>query len=178
MIDSHTHLGSIKRVPRVGMDKLPPRMLAEIRFYSVVVWIHVTAVVAAFGALFAYPIFLAVNARAPIAERANFHRLQIAFSKYLTGPAIAVILLAGIYLASDAHLWSQAWLQAGFALLLVIAGLGITVLRRGEENLIEASEAGDERRYASRLATLRVWVLVTLVLIVVTIFLMTAKPFA
>ena len=73
-------------------------MLAAIRLYDVVLWIHITAVVTAFGALFAYPIFLAVNARAPLAQRAGFHHLQIAFSKRVTGPAIGVILLAGIYL--------------------------------------------------------------------------------
>ena len=49
-------------------------MSAAIRFYDVVLWIHITAVVAAFGALFAYPIFLAVNARAPLAQRTGFHR--------------------------------------------------------------------------------------------------------
>jgi hypothetical protein len=153
-------------------------LAAEIRFYDVVLWIHVTSVVAAFGALFAYPVFLAVNAKAPLAERANFHRLQIAFSKYVTGPVIAVVLLAGIYLASDAHLWSRTWVVVPFVLLLVIAGLGITVLRRGEEQLIEASQSGDEPAYASTLATLRAWVLLTLALIVVAIFFMTAKPFA
>jgi len=72
-----------------------------------------------------------VNARAPIAERANFHRLQIAFSKFSTGPAIGVVLLAGVYLASEHHLWSRTWVIVPFILLLVIAGLGVTVLRRG-----------------------------------------------
>jgi len=38
--------------------------VVAITLYDVVLWIHVTAVVVAFGALFAYPIFLAVNARA------------------------------------------------------------------------------------------------------------------
>jgi Predicted integral membrane protein (DUF2269) len=152
-------------------------MLAQVRFYDVVLWIHVTAVVTAFGALFAYPIFLTVNAKAPIAERANFHRLQIAFSKLITGPTIGVVLLAGIYLASDAHLWSHAWVIVPFILLLVIAGLGATVLRRGEQSLIASSQAGDEAAYARTLATVRIWTLVTIALIVITIFFMTAKPF-
>jgi hypothetical protein len=55
-------------------------MFAEVTFYDVVLWIHITAVVTAFGALFAYPVFLAVNAKAPLSQRANFHRLQVAFS--------------------------------------------------------------------------------------------------
>jgi hypothetical protein len=153
-------------------------MAGTVTFYDVVLWIHISAVVTAFGALFAYPVFLAVNAKAPLAERANFHRLQIAFSKRVTGPTIAVVLAAGVYLASDAHRWSQAWVGIGFALLLVIAGLGATVLRRGEERLVASAQAGDEADYEATLARVNVWVAVTLVLIVITIFLMTAKPFS
>ena len=129
-------------------------MLA-VRFYDVVLWLHITAVVTAFGALFAYPVFLAVNAKAPIAQRTTFHRAQIAFSKRITGPAIGVILLAGIYLASDADLWSKVWVTVPLVLLFVIAGLGATVLRRGEESLVATSEAGDEAGYASALAGVR-----------------------
>jgi Predicted integral membrane protein (DUF2269) len=153
-------------------------MLATIRFYDVVLWVHITAVVTAFGALFAYPVFLAVNAKAPLAQRASFHRLQIAFSKRITGPAIGVVLLAGIYLASDAHLWSKVWVIVPFIMLLVIAGLGATVLRRGEERLAGTSESGDEAGYAGALSTVTSWTLVTIALIVITIFFMTAKPFA
>ena len=47
-----------------------------------------------------------------------------------------MILLAGIYLATDAELWDQAWVGISFVLLLVIAGLGATLLRRGEERLV------------------------------------------
>jgi hypothetical protein len=63
-------------------------MMPAVALYDIVLWLHITAVVVAFGALFAYPIFLAVNARFPIAQRAGFHHAQIAFSKRVTGPAI------------------------------------------------------------------------------------------
>ena len=152
-------------------------MLA-ITFYDVVLWVHVTAVITAFGALFAYPVFLAVNARAPIAERAGLHRAQIAFSKRVTGPVIGLILLAGIYLATDADVWSEVWVTVPLVLLFVIAGLGATVLRRGEERLAATAEAGDEAAYSGVLAGVRTWTYVTLALIVVAIFFMTAKPFA
>lgn len=103
--------------------------------------------------------------------------MQVAFSKRITGPAIVVILLAGIYLATDAGLWAETWVTVPFVLLFVIAGLGAIVLRRGEERLVATSEAGDEAGYASALATVRPWTYVILALIVVTIFIMTAKPF-
>ncbi|HEY0517365.1 MAG TPA: DUF2269 family protein [Solirubrobacteraceae bacterium] len=152
---------------------LPP---ATIHFYDVVLWIHITAVVVAFGALFAYPLFLSVNAAAPIAQRASLHRLQIAFSKRVTGPAIAVVLAAGIYLASDAHLWSRAWVGGGLGLLIVIAGLGATALRKGEQRLLALAEAQDEAGYARELRTLMRWTLLTLALLVAAIFLMAVKP--
>ena len=151
-------------------------MALAVTFYDFVVWIHVTAVVVAFGALFAYPIFLAVNARAPLAERAALHRAQIAFSQRVTGPAIGVILLAGIYLATKAKLWDQAWVGISLLLLFVIAGLGVTVLRRGEESLVALSDSGDEAGYAKALATLRTWTFVTLALVVIAVFFMAAKP--
>lgn len=145
--------------------------------YDVILWIHITAVFAAFGTLFAYPVFLAVNAKAPLSQRANFHRLQIAFSKRITGPAIGVVLAAGVYLASDAHLWSQAWVPVGLVLLVVIAGLGATVLRKGELALIAASESGTEEDYAGVLSRVSRWTLLTIALIAFTVFDMTAKPF-
>ena len=150
-------------------------MLA-ILFYDVVLWVHITAVVVAFGAVFAYPVFLAVVAKAPIGQRATFHHAQITFSKHVTGPTIGVILLAGIYLATDRDLWSETWVTVPFVLLFIIAGLGATLLRRGEERLAATSEAGDEAGYAAALATLRSWTYVTLALIVIAIFFMTAKP--
>ncbi len=151
--------------------------VVAVTFYDVVVWIHVTAVVVAFGALFAYPVFLAVNARAPIGQRAGLHRAQIAFSRRVTGPVIGVVLLAGVYLATDAEVWDEAWVGISFLLLLVIAGLGATLLRKGEEALAATAEAGDEPGYASALAIVRRWTLITLALIVFVIFLMTTKPF-
>jgi hypothetical protein len=152
-------------------------MLFAVRFYDVVLWLHITAVVIAFGALFAYPVFLAVNARAPIAQRAALHRMQIAFSKRVTGPTIGVILLAGAYLASDADVWSKAWLIVSVVMLFVIAGLGATVLRRGEERLLGLAEAGDDGEYGTALSSVLRWTYVVLALVVVTIFFMAAKPF-
>ena len=147
-------------------------------FYDVVLWVHITAVVIAFGALFAYPVMLAANARAPLAERAGLHRAQIAFSKTVTGPVIGLVLLAGIYLATDRSYWSEVWVTVPLVILFVVAGLGATVLRRAEEGLIAASEAGDEAGYGTALGSAKQWTLIVAGLIVVAIFFMTAKPFA
>jgi uncharacterized membrane protein len=151
-------------------------MLA-VSFYDVVLWVHITAVVAAFGPLFAYPVLFAVASKLPVGQRAVLHRTQIEISKKITGPVIGVILLAGIYLATDRELWPEPWVSSSFMLLLIIAGLGATVLRRNEERLVELADAGDEGGYAGALPALRTWTLITIALVVLTIYLMTAKPF-
>lgn len=152
-------------------------MLA-ITFYDTVLWVHILAVVVAFGALFAYPVFFAVNAGAPIAERAGLHRMQIAFSKKVTAPVLGVVLLAGAYLATDRDAWAEAWVSVPLVILFVVAGLGATVLRRSEEGMVESSAAGDEPAYATALAQAKQWTYVTLGLVVLAIFFMTVKPFA
>lgn len=131
--------------------------MCAVLLYDVVKWLHITAVVAAFGPLFAYPVLLAAVAKAPVGQRAFMHRVQIEVSKKITGPVIGVILLAGIYLATDRDLWSEFYVSASFVLLLVIAGHGATILRRNEERLVELADAGDEDGYAGVLPTLRMW---------------------
>lgn len=152
-------------------------MLA-ITFYDTVLWVHIVAVVVAFGALFAYPVFFAVNAAAPITERTGLHRMQIAFSKKVTGPVLGVVLLAGAYLATDRNSWAEVWVTVPLLILFVVAGLGSTVLRRSEEAMVESSAAGDETAYATALGQAKQWTFVTLGLITLAIFFMTVKPFA
>ncbi len=152
-------------------------MLA-ITLYGTVLWIHVLAVVVAFGAIFAYPVFLGVNAREPLSQRGALHRQQIAFSKRVTGPVIGVVLLAGIYLAADSDSFNEVWVVVPLILLFVVAGLGATVLRQAEVGMLGASESGDEASYATALASAKSWTLVTIALIVVAVFFMAAKPFA
>lgn len=151
--------------------------MIAVRLYDLVLWLHITAVLVGFGALFAYPVFLAANARAPIGARANLHRLQIAFSKRVTGPAVAVILLAGVYLASKGHYWSKAWVSVPLVLLFVVAGLGATVLRKGEERLLALAEEDRAQDYDAAMQALARWTLLTGALVLVAVFFMVAKPF-
>ncbi|MBA2348152.1 MAG: DUF2269 family protein [Solirubrobacterales bacterium] len=152
-------------------------MLA-ITLYDTVLWLHIVAVIVAFGALFAYPVFFAVNASAPITERTGLHRAQIAFSKKVTGPVLGVVLLAGAYLASDRDYWSEVWVSVPLLILFVVAGLGATVLRRNEQALLDTATAGDDLAYAEALGKAKTWTLVILALVVVAVFFMTVKPFA
>jgi hypothetical protein len=168
--------------------------------YEVVLAIHIMAVVVAFGVTFAYPIMLAVGARHDRRSLALVHRLEYTIERRLINPGLLLVLLAGAYLASDGHHWSEFYVQWGLAVTIVIGGLVGSVMiptaKRAE--VLAASEAasseesarrggtpgGDGVRQASamseeyRALTRRLAMVGSLVslLVLVTILLMVVKP--
>jgi hypothetical protein len=81
------------------------------------------AVVVAFGVVFAYPIMFAVAARHDPRGLPLLHRVEYTTERLLINPGLALVLLAGIYLASKGHYWSDFFVQWGLAAVVVIGGL-------------------------------------------------------
>jgi hypothetical protein len=92
-------------------------------FYEVVLAIHIMAVVVAFGVVFAYPIMFAVAARHDPRGLPLLHRVEYTIERLLINPGLGLVLLAGIYLASKGHYWSDFFVQWGLAAVVVIGGL-------------------------------------------------------
>src|SRR3954469_19754449 len=111
-------------------------MLA-ITFYSVVLSVHIMAVVVAFGFSFAYPVVLSWARRSVPASMPLIHQVSGRVNRMVTSPALVVVLLAGVYLASDADVWSEAWVSVPLVILVVIGGIGGMVLMPGERRLAE-----------------------------------------
>ncbi len=149
--------------------------MPAVSLYNVVVWIHVSAVVIAFGSVFSYPLWFAHVARAPMAEKAFFHRMQARIGRYVVGPAMVVILLAGAYLATDRDLWSEVWVTVPLVILFVISGLWGAILAPREERLVALAEAGDEAAYGPLFAQVRTMTYVALALVLVAAFFMVTK---
>jgi hypothetical protein len=91
--------------------------------YEVVLAIHIMAVVVAFGVVFAYPIMFAVAARHDPRGLPLLHRVEYTIERLLINPGLGLVLLAGIYLASKGHYWSDFFVQWGLAAVIVIGGL-------------------------------------------------------
>ncbi len=91
--------------------------------YEVVLAIHIMAVVVAFGVTFAYPIMFAVAGRHDPRSLPLVHRIEYTVERMLVNPGLALVLLAGIYLASKGHYWSDFFVQWGLAAVVVIGGL-------------------------------------------------------
>jgi uncharacterized membrane protein len=157
-------------------------IVQAVTFYDVVLTVHILAVVVAFGVVFAYPVLDAYLRRAMPGNLAALHNLHLAIGRRVISPAMIVVLLAGLYLAIDRWSLGDPWISATFAILFVLFGLMGGVLTPADRRLVQLAErdassgsgpSADyerERRRADLVGSL------VLLLVVVAIFLMVAKP--
>jgi hypothetical protein len=153
--------------------------------YKIALFLHILAVVLAFGPTFGYGVFFSVAPQYPRAVPAILTGIQRC-DRYLVNPGMIVLLLAGIYLlvASD-DAWSSgdAFISFGFLAIIVLFGLQHAFFRPQTAKALELAErdlkAGEEfspefEEISQRLS--QVGGLAGLI-VVVTIFFMSYKPF-
>jgi uncharacterized membrane protein len=157
--------------------------MAAFTFYNAVLAIHILAVVLAFGVVFAYPIIDSQAKRAGPVALPGLHRLHVVLATRLVQPAMTVVLAAGLYLAFQEP-WSlgDPWISATFAILVVLFGLTGAVLVPADRRLAELAErdlqdgGGPSADYVALSRRADVVGSVALLLVVVAIVLMVAKP--
>jgi uncharacterized membrane protein len=155
--------------------------------YDSILALHIIAVVLAFGWTFALPITYAVAVKCDPRSLPVLHRIEYTISRFMLNPALVVILVAGIFLASDGHHWSEFFVQWGLAAVVVIGGLVGSVLipaaKRAEKAVrgdIEAwagsgeFQPGEDYRAATR--RLNTVGSAASLLVLVTIVMMAVKP--
>jgi uncharacterized membrane protein len=160
----------------------------KLTFYNVVLFVHISAAVAAFGGLFGYGIVGALLTRPGQARHVPFwHRVQHELGNKLITPAAVVILIAGIYLAAAGNYgFSEAFVGIGIVIVVVLLGLGHgffgpTELRAAEaaQRDIDAAGGGEVtlgaeyQALAKRLATVGI---IANLLVLAAIFVMVIKP--
>lgn len=153
-----------------------------ITLYSLSVFLHVTAVVVGFGATFAGAVLFPVASQVDARHIPYAHKVSLAIGRYLTTPALTLVILTGIYQTLDGP-WGfeEPWIGATFAIAIVLGGLQggyftPTDRRLGaqaEQELAAGGLSDDYRRRAAVEA--RMGGLAGL-LIVVALFLMITKP--
>jgi hypothetical protein len=157
-------------------------LLANVTGYSVGLFIHILAVVLAFGPTFAYGLIFSVMPKYPRAAPALFDAIR-KVDTYLVNPGMIVVLLAGIYLMSDGN-WdgSEAFITVGFLAILILFGLqhaffrpqGRKAQELAERDLKHGDSFSEEFEEVSRRLSM-VGPIAGLI-VVVTIFFMTVKP--
>jgi hypothetical protein len=111
-----------------------------VTFFDVVLSVHIIAVVIAFGATFAYPVFLTAITKADPRALPSLYRAFHAVSQRVIMPGLAVVIICGIYLASKLHVWSAFFVQWGLGVSLVIGAIEGMFLAPNERRLIEAAD--------------------------------------
>jgi hypothetical protein len=162
--------------------------IALISFYSVVLFIHIAAVVLAFGVTFAYPLVFAVARQQYPRHMAFFHHIQSVIGQRMIAPIGGVILLAGIYLAiKGPYDFGDPWIGVTLLFLIIILGVGGGYIGPREERLADMAERDIAaspvdgsirfgRDYERLFAQVRGATLAMNALILIAIFLMVTKP--
>jgi Predicted integral membrane protein (DUF2269) len=98
--------------------------LAAITLYDFSVFLHVTAVVVGFGSTFAESLMFPVALKLGNRYLPYVHRLQLAINQRFATPALAVVLVTGIYQVIEGR-WSfgSFWISASLAIVIALGAL-------------------------------------------------------
>jgi uncharacterized membrane protein len=151
--------------------------------YRIALFLHILAVVLAFGPTFGYAFFFSVTPQFPRSAPAILAGVQ-KVDRYLVNPGMIVLLLAGIYLLADGP-WetSDAFIGIGFVAIIVLFGLQHAFfqpqVRKAKELAERDLQAGDALSDEFVALGDRIGKVGTLagLIVVVTIFFMAYRPF-
>jgi Predicted integral membrane protein (DUF2269) len=151
--------------------------------YKFALFLHVLAVVVAFGPTFAYALFSTVSQKYPRATPALLEGIQRS-DRYLVTPGMVILLLAGIYLLVDGD-WetNEAFISVGFVAIFILFGLQhgffTPQVRRAREIAERDLESGDglSEEYVALAQRIGKVGSIAGLIVVVAIFFMTYKPF-
>lgn len=115
-------------------------MLAGVAFFDVVLAVHIMAVVFAFGATLAYPVLLGVIGKADSRALPALYKALHAISVRVIMPGLTVVLICGIYMASDHKLWSTFFVQWGLGAVVVIGAVEGMFLSPNEKRLVQVAD--------------------------------------
>ena len=105
-------------------------MTATITAYGVGLFLHILAVVLAFGPTFAYGFFVATAERDDPRSVPTMLRAIQKVDRFLVQPGMLIVLIAGIYLLSKGNISaSESWVSVGFLAIVVLFGLSHALFR-------------------------------------------------
>jgi uncharacterized membrane protein len=158
-------------------------MSFAISFYDLSVWVHVSAVVVGLGTTFVGAVSFPLAMRAGTRYLPYAHELQLVISQRITGPALGLIIVTGVYQTIDAD-WGfgSFWISATFAIVIVLGAMQGVYFTPTDRKLgamatreVEAtgSVSEDYQRQARREALIGA---IAGLLVIAAVFLMVTKP--
>ena len=156
-----------------------------VSFYDVALFFHILAVVLAFGPTFAYGVFIAFATREGGSAVPPVGRAIVAWDRLAGTLGMTVVLLSGLYLVSDGP-WeaSDFFVSWGFLAILILFGLvhGFFAPRtRQAVQLAERDLGSGGGKLSDEFDELSAKISkvggIAGLIVVLTIYVMTAKPF-
>ncbi len=129
-------------------------LVPAVAFSDFILAIHILGAVIGFGVVFAFPVLWGIAGRTDPGVIPWLLRARRSVGRYLVNPGLTVVVLAGIYLATDEHQWSHFYVGWGIVAALVIGAIeGSYVIRRApalaelaERDLAATAVPGGGRR--------------------------------
>ena len=161
--------------------------IAEVQFYDVVKWLHISGVVVGLGATFAYGVFVMAAAKSwPRSMPGIIGGIQ-ATSKTLVVPGLLLTAATGIYLTADRWDFGDFFVAWGILAFLILFFMGPAVFQPNQDKALAAAEddvkrAGDGpvefgAEFNRANGVLGKAGPIAGLIIVLTVYVMTAKPF-
>lgn len=153
--------------------------------YKIALFLHVLAVLIAFGPTFGYGFFFSVVPKYPRAAPALLAGIQ-KIDRYLITPGMVVVLLAGIYMivaSDDAWESSEVFITVGYIAIFALFGLEhgffVPQTRKAKEMAERDLEKGDSLSPEFEELSQRIGQVggIASLIVIVTIFFMVYKPF-
>jgi hypothetical protein len=109
-----------------------------VTFSSFILAVHILGAIVGFGITFGYPLLLAAAARMDPAVTPWLLRTRQRLGRYLVNPGLAVVVVAGIYLATDEHYWKSFFVAWGIIAAILIGAIegSIIIPRAGRLALV------------------------------------------
>ncbi|HZA59188.1 MAG TPA: DUF2269 family protein [Solirubrobacterales bacterium] len=155
--------------------------------YELSLFIHITAVMAGFGATFAESVMFPVALNLSPRHLPYVHRLQLTINRYFALPALLIVILTGVYQMSEGD-WNYGdfWVSGTMTIVVIIAVLLLAYFIPADKRLQpmverELAHAGSaevtlSEEYQRAARNEGITGSITGILLVVAIFLMVAKP--
>jgi small-conductance mechanosensitive channel len=162
-------------------------MALAVTFYDVVVWLHVTSVVIGFGATFAFGIYIALAIAKHPRSLPAVLEAQTAINRTVVTIGGVLVLVTGIYLAADRWDFGYFFVTWGLIAIIVLLGLVHGYFLPHDRRALEAARRdieaspGDQVEFGEEFnrnsaASARMGPIAG-VIVILTIYVMTAKPF-
>ena len=150
---------------------------AEVQFYDVAVFFHIAAVVLVWGPTFSYGVFFATAGKTNPAALPTIARSILIWGRTAGRLGMLLVLVSGLYLVDERWQWGDFFVSWGMAAIVVLFALSETFFNPTSKRFVEAFEAGRTDEVQAIATRQRQIGPLAGIIVILTIYVMTAKPF-